>query len=79
MKRISLKEMFEAAVDDALNGYPNGGKTFYWKDGDNKYHVIVECDLFRGRFITDNDDFSQFEWEIDDSHIYVDDDFPESP
>lgn len=72
MRHISLKEMLETEVSDLLSGYPDGGKTFYWKNGDGEYHEIIECDLLRGRFITDDGDFSEFKWEIKESHIYVD-------
>lgn len=72
MKNISLEEMLNMAVKDALNGYPSGGLTFYYKDGDNRYHEIVELDLFRGRFVTNNGDFSEFSWELKESHIYMD-------
>lgn len=71
MRHISLKEMLEMEVADLLSGYPTGGMTYFWKDGEGKYHEIVECDLLRGRFITDNGDFSEFEWELKESRIYV--------
>lgn len=32
---------------------------------------IIELDLLRGRFITDDGDFSEFEWELEESHIYM--------
>lgn len=70
MKHISLQEMLETEVYNILNGYPYDN-TYYWKDGDNNFHKIVELDLMRGRFITDNDDFSEFEWELEESRIYV--------
>lgn len=71
MKHITFKEMLEAEVADLLSGYPDGGKTYFWKDGEGSYHEITELDLLRGRFITDNGDFSEFEWEIKESRIYV--------
>ena len=70
MKHITLKEMLETEVYNILNGYPINS-TYYWKDGDNQYHKIVELDLLRGRFITNNGDFSEFEWELDESRIYM--------
>lgn len=73
MRHITLKEMLETEVADILAHYPDGGKTYYWKNGDNKYHEIIELDLLRGRFITDDGDFSEFEWEIKESRIYIDD------
>lgn len=72
MKNISLEEMINMEVQDMLQGYPSGGFTYYYKDGNGKYHEIVELDLFRGRFVTDNGDFSEFKWELEESHIYID-------
>ena len=57
MKHITLKEMLETEVYNILNGYPINS-TYYWKDGDNQYHKIVELDLLSGRFKTDNEDCS---------------------
>lgn len=71
MKHISFKEMLETEVADLLAGYPDGGKIYFWKDGEGNYHEIIELDLLRGRFITDNGDFSEFIWEIKESHIYI--------
>lgn len=71
MKHITFKEMLETEVTDLLASYPDGGKTYFWEDGEGCYHEIIELDLLRGRFITDNGDFSEFEWEIKDSRIYV--------
>ncbi len=71
--RISLRLMLELMTEDATTipiNYDNQYK-FYWMDGDGELHEIVECDLLRGRFITDNQDFSEFEWELEDSHIYM--------
>lgn len=71
MKNISLEQMLTMAVKEALNGYPSDSLSFYYKNGDGEYHEIVELDLFRGRFITDNGDFSEFSWECRESHIYI--------
>ena len=71
MKHITFKQMLEMEVDDILHGYSNGGKTYYYKNGEGEYHEIVELDLFRGRFVTDDGDFSEFEWELEESHIYI--------
>ncbi len=72
MKNITFKEMLNMEVQDLLHGYPSGGYTYYYKDGDGGYHEIVELDLLRGRFVTDDGDFSEFEWELKESHIYID-------
>lgn len=74
MKNISLVEMINMEVQDMLQGYPSGGLTYYYKDGNGKYHEIVELDLLRGRFVTDNGDFSEFKWELEESCIYIDTD-----
>lgn len=71
MKKITFEEMLNMEVQDLLRGYPSGGFTYYYKDGDGGYHEIVELDLLRGRFVTDNGDFSEFEWELKESHIYI--------
>ena len=71
MKKITLKEMLETEVDDILTNYWSGGHTYFYKNGEGEYHEIVELDLFRGRFITGDGDFSEFEWELEESHIYM--------
>lgn len=71
MKNITLEEMLNMEVQDLLNGYPSGGLTYYYKNGDGEYHEIVELDLLRGRFVTDDGDFSEFSWELEESHIYI--------
>ena len=43
--------------------------TYYWKS-ENGYVEIVECDLMRGRIVMADGDFSEFEWEMEESHIY---------
>ena len=72
MKNITFEEMLNMEVQDLLHGYPSGGYTYYYKDGDGGDHEIVELDLLRGRFVTDDGDFSEFEWELKESHIYID-------
>ena len=71
MKKITLKEMLKIEVNDILTNYSSGGHTYFYKNGEGEYHEIVELDLFRGRFITDDGDFSEFEWELEESHIYM--------
>ena len=71
MKNITFKEMLDMEIADIFANYPDGGKMYFYKDGDGHYHEIVELDLLRGRFITDNGDFSEFEWEINKSNIYM--------
>lgn len=71
MRHITLKEMLETEVYDILNNYSSGGHTYFWKNGEGQYLEIVELDLFCGRFITADGDFSEFEWEIKESSIYM--------
>lgn len=70
MKHITLKELLETEVNDILNN-PSGGHIYFYKNGEGQYHEIIELDLLRGRFITDDGDFSEFEWELEESHIYM--------
>lgn len=68
MKNISLKEMFEMLIDCILNkkDYP----TFYYKR-ENEFIGLSEVDLLDSRFKTIDDDFSEYEWELEKSNIYV--------
>lgn len=71
MKHITLKEMLETEVNDILNNYSSGGHAYFYKNGEGQYHEIVQLDLLLGRFITDDGDFSEFDWELEESHIYM--------
>ena len=73
MKHITLKEMLETEVYNILNNYPTGGCTYFYKNCEGEYHEIIELDLLSGRLITDDGDFSEFEWELEESHIYMED------
>ena len=75
MKNITLKEMFDKLVKCIVNKeekYP----TFYYKrvnecSGNNEYVEITEIDLLYGRFKTIDDDFSEYNWELEKSNIYI--------
>lgn len=75
MKNISLKEMFDILINCILNKkekYP----TFYYKrenfnTGNPEFIEITEVDLLYGRFNTIDGDFSEFEWELENSNIYI--------
>ena len=75
MKNISLKEMFDILIDCIMNKkeqYP----TFYYKrenynTGNPEFIEITEVDLLYGRFNTIDGDFSEFEWELENSNIYI--------
>ena len=68
-KKVSLEYMFQQLFNEILNG--DEIQDFYWYHEDTGFHQIVECYLMRGRFITDDGDFSEFVWEKADSHIYI--------
>lgn len=67
MEHITLEEMLKEMVNCILNkkSFPK----YYYKDGENNYHKITEVDLMY-RIKTDNDDFTEFEWEIEESRLY---------
>lgn len=77
MKHITLKEMFDILIDCILKQkkeYP----TFYYKrqninTGNGEFIEITEVDLLYGRFNTIDGDFSEFEWELKNSNIYMED------
>ena len=65
---ISLTTMLSELTECIKEGTPY--PTYYWYHEDNGYLEIVECDLFRGCIITEDGDFSEFDWELEESHIY---------
>lgn len=67
MLKITLKQMLEEMVNCILN--KEEFKNYYWKDGENNCHLITEVDLMY-RIRTDNDDFTEFEWELEKSRLY---------
>jgi hypothetical protein len=66
---VTLEYMLNSLVNEIINNGPT--EDFYWYHEDTGFHEIVECDLYRGRFITDDGDFSEFEWEKKESRIYI--------
>ena len=68
-KNVSLEYMLDSLVKSIIEN--KDYEEFYWYHEDTGFHEIVECDLFRGRFITDDGDFSEFEWEKESSHIFI--------
>ena len=68
-QNVSLEYMLTSIVNEIINNGPS--EDFYWYHEDTGFHEIVECDLYRGRFITDDGDFSEFEWEKKESRIYI--------
>ena len=75
IRNISLKEMFDILINCILTQkeyYP----TFYYKrnnfnTGNPEFIEITEVDLLYGRFNTIDGDFSEFEWELENSNIYM--------
>lgn len=70
-KNITLKEMFEDLIKWQLNEECKYGGEFYYRDGDGNYDKITEVDLLYSRFQTDDGDFSEYDWELEKSNIYV--------
>ena len=70
-KNITLKEMLEDLVKWILGEDNEYGGMFYYQNGDGKFLEITEVDLLRWRFVTEDDDFSEYDWELEESHIYV--------
>ena len=68
MKHITLKEMFEILTDCIINKKEQ--PIFYYKR-ENEYVIIQEVDLMQSRFRTIDCDFSEYEWELENSNIYV--------
>ena len=68
-QHVSLEYMLNSRVNEIVNNGPT--EDFFWYHEDTGFHEIVECDLYRGRFITDDGDFSEFEWEKKESRIYI--------
>ena len=68
MKHITLKEMFNILIDCILN---NKEQPFFYYKRENEYVIIHEVDLMDSRFRTTDGDFSEYEWELEKSKIYV--------
>ena len=68
---ITLKEMLEDLVKWVLGEEYKYGGEFYYRNGEGDYFEITEVDLMRSRFKIENDDFSEYNWELKESNIYV--------
>ena len=68
---ITLKEMLEDLVKWVLGEDCKYGGEFYYRDGEGNYLEITEVDLLNGRFYTEDNDFSEYDWELKESNIYV--------
>ena len=75
MRNISLQEMYNILTDNILKNKEQ--PTLYykreWIKDKPEYVKITEVDLMRGRFKTIDDDFSEYEWELENSNIYIED------
>lgn len=75
MKKVSLKEMFDILIDCILTQKKEYPAFYYrrqnWNTGNSEYTEINQIDLLDSRFITIDGDFSEFEWELEDSNIYM--------
>lgn len=69
--RITLKEMLEDLVKWQLGEDNEYGGEFYYRNAYGDYKKITEVDLLDSRFKTENDDFSEYDWELKESNIYV--------
>lgn len=70
-RKITLKEMFEDLVKWQLGEDNEYGGEFYYQDGDGNFDEITQVDLMDSRFKTNDDDFSEYDWELEKSNIYV--------
>ena len=69
MKNITLKEMFNIIIKCILSQNTEI-PCFYYKR-ENEFIEITEIDLLNTRFYTVDRDFSEYEWEIENSNIYI--------
>lgn len=67
MEHITLKEMFNILIDCILNNKEQ--PCFYYKR-ENEYILIQEVDLMDSRLRTIDGDFTEYEWELEESRLY---------
>lgn len=67
MKHITLKEMLEEIIQCILEQKEKSN--YYYKDEEGNYKKITEVDLFY-RIGTEDGDFTEFEWELEESNLY---------
>lgn len=70
-KNITLKEMLEDLVKWVLGEECKYGGEFYYRNGDGGFFEITEVDLMRSRFEIEDNDFSEYDWELEESNIYI--------
>lgn len=70
MEHITLKEMFNILIDCILN---NREQPFFYYKRENEYVLIQEVDLMDSRLRTIDGDFTEYEWELEESNLYKED------
>lgn len=70
-KNITLKEMLENEVKVILEDESAKSYTYYWKDDEGQFQEIQSIDLLYDRFETVNGDFNYYEYELNNSRIYI--------
>ena len=70
MEHITLKEMFNILIDCILN---NKEQPFFYYKRENEYILIQEVDLMDSRLRTTDGDFTEYEWELEESNLYKED------
>ena len=70
MKNITLKEMLEEIIQCILEQKEKSN--YYYKDEEKNNKKITEVDLFY-RIGTEDGDFTEFEWELEESNLYKED------
>lgn len=71
-RNVPLKEMLDSWVSWIVSNYKSPEPPeYYYQNGEYEFVNITELDLMSDRFYTVDGDFSEFEWELKESHIYV--------
>ena len=70
MEHITLKEMFNILIDCILN---NREQPFFYYKRENEYVLIQEVDLMDSRLRTIDGDFTEYEYELEESNLYKED------
>ena len=70
MEHITLKEMFNILIDCILN---NREQPFFYYKREIEYVLIQEVDLMDSRLRTIDGDFTEYEWELEESNLYKED------
>ena len=62
--------MFNILIDCILN---NREQPFFYYKRENEYVLIQEVDLMDSRLRTIDGDFTEYEWELEESNLYKED------